>query len=794
MTTATSTNGSTNGKAAVLGNRARKPAILPVDRSAIHDGLHSFDRWLNWRFTWKEQRHKWDKPPINARTGGPGSSTDPATWSRFDEAIAAHRAGVDGIGIGFVLGGDDCGVHFSGIDLDDCRNPETGELSDVAKEIIATMDTYAEVSPSGTGIKLLCIGKLPDGARTKNRAGTVEIYGGGRYFTITGQQVDGTPKRVEQRQEQLDAVWQKYIGSEQQAKPKRVPPNLAERNGDTSAALDAMLRILPKDTESDGSNRLLAVCCRAVEHNLDDTAAVETIRRYEQRHPFPADWSDDDIVRRLRDAERKATRGEACGVSTIISNFRDVEVDDDGEKKTVAVPLSMSEIIESVKSHTNNWPRRIDNVLFVDDPQNGLDWFDRRTTAGLFGWLRRLGPVQWARGGNFVAQAELFAEIERTAPKYQAIELIPHEPAIDGIYYRGEVPPAGDGTHLHELLARFRPETTVDRDLIQAAMMTAFWGGLPGCRPVFVITSDDGRGVGKSKVAEVVGYLCGGFLDVSAGEDIGPLKTRLLTPDARTKRVALLDNVKTLRFSWAEWEAMITSPTISGRQLYVGEGQRPNLLTWFVTLNGVSLATDIAQRSVIIKVSRGKNDGPWWEQTRQYIDDHRREIIGDIIGALRGPVFPLTEFSRWATWEQHVLCRLPEPGEAQRVINERQGQANCEQDEAEIIEQHFAEQLHRLSYDPSTAQVRIPVAVAARWYGWAVGESTKTAAASKRLHQMADEKQIKRIAPDSSRTHGRCFIWTGENADVVGQPISNDLTTRIAQLMETQGQQGHLGR
>ncbi len=175
--------------------------------------------------------------------------------------------------------------------------------------------------------------------------------------------------------------------------------------------------------------------------------------------------------------------------------------------------------------------------------------------------------------------------------------------------------------------------------------MTAFWGGLPGCRPAFVVTSDDGRGVGKSKVPEVVGYLCGGYIDVSANDDIEVIKTRMLTPAARTKRIALLDNVKSLKLSWAELESMITSPTISGRQLYVGEGQRPNLLTWFITLNGVSLATDMAQRSVIIKVVKGKNDGPWWEETRRYIDDHRSEIIGDIIGALRAEPFPLKEFS-----------------------------------------------------------------------------------------------------------------------------------------------------
>ena len=464
-----------------------------------------------------------------------------------------------------------------------------------------------------------------------------------------------------------------------------------------------------------------------------------------------------------------------------IANYESRKIEDEnGKMKSVTVPRSMNEIIDLINQRMGDWPRRVDAMLFVDDPAYGLDYFDRRTTAALFGWLRRHNEVHWDRGGSFVGQAELFAEIERTTQRYEAIELLPHEPRIANVYYRGTAPEPGDGTHLRKLLDRFRPETTIDRDLIQAAMMTAFWGGLPGCRPAFVFTSDDGRGVGKTKVAETLGYLCNGFIDVSAGEDIETLKTRMLTPAARTKRIALLDNLKTLRLSWAELEALITCPVISGHQMYVGEGQRPNLLTWCLTLNGVSMATDMAQRSVIIKLVKGKNDGPWWEETLQYIDQHRNEIIGDIIGALRADPFPLAEFSRWATWEKEVLCRLPEPGEAQRLILERQGQANCEIDEAEIIEDHFAEQLSKLGYDANTAQVRIPVAIAARWYGWAVNEPTKTTSASKKLNQLAGEGQMKRIAPDSSRTHGRCFIWTGHAADVIGRPIANDLASRIA--------------
>ena len=331
-------------------------------------------------------------------------------------------------------------------------------------------------------------------------------------------------------------------------------------------------------------------------------------------------------------------------------------------------------------------------------PQHGLAYFDKRTTGGLFGWLRRYHKVQWAAGGDFVGQSELFAELERTATLYNAIELFPHEPPVEGVYYRHATPGPGDGSHLKWLLDRFRPETSVDRNLIQAAFLTAFWGGPAGRRPAFVITSDDGRGVGKSTVAEIVGHLCGGHLSFStAGEDITTMKTRLLTPGDREKRIALMDNVKTMRFSWAELESLITESVISGKQLYVGEGQRPNLLTWFITINGASMATDMAQRSVIIKIVKGENDGKWWESTCKFIDDHRQEIIADILTQLRTAAEPPAgfQFSRWATWEQYVLCRLPDPVEAQRLILERQGDSDCETDEAEIVEEYFADQLRQ---------------------------------------------------------------------------------------------------
>jgi hypothetical protein len=541
---------------------------------------------------------------------------------------------------------------------------------------------------------------------------------------------------------------------------------------------------------NDGSKRLFAACCRGVELNGPDAEIVATIRAHEAKRPFPRAWSDAEIIQRIRDAENIVERGS----EVVITNFKSVEVPastllsdgSDGEEggtETVTVPKSMGEIIDDISRHSGGWPRRIDNMLFVDDAEHGLSYFDRRTTAAAFGWLRRRFKVSWLKGGNYASQGEVFAELERTSQRYEAVEVLPHEPMVPGIYYRGNRPPAGDGRHLHWVVSRFRPATTVDGDLIKAAFITPLWGGAPGRRPAFVFTSDDGRGAGKTTVCEMIGRVYGGLIDVSAGEDIQQLKTRMLSPAARSLRIGFLDNIKTMRLSWAELEALLTAPVISGRQLFVGEAQRPNLLTWLLSLNGVSMATDMAQRSVIIKVVKGENEGDWHDKTCAYIDQHHNEIIGDIIGALQGERFELDHYSRWATWERDVLCRLPEPGEAQKLILERQGEANCELDEAEIIEQHFADQLSLHGYCANTAQVRIPVATAAYWFGKAIGEPVKTATASKRIHQMANEGQLKRLTPDKSRAHGRGFVWTGPEADIYSARIDNDLTSRIADYL-----------
>lgn len=156
-----------------------------------------------WRFVERAKpdgTKVWAKMPMTVE-GRAASSTDPNTWAHYDDVVdALIMGGFDGIGL--VLGSD-----VQGIDLDDCRDAE-GELTELAQEVLDRIDGYAEVSPSGTGIKIFSRTNL-DGSRAKKEAG-VELYREGRYFTVTGHAINGharLPEAVQDLGWFVERVW-----------------------------------------------------------------------------------------------------------------------------------------------------------------------------------------------------------------------------------------------------------------------------------------------------------------------------------------------------------------------------------------------------------------------------------------------------------------------------------------------------------------------------------------------------------------------------------------------------------
>jgi primase-polymerase (primpol)-like protein len=144
--------------------------------------------------------------PLNHCTGRRASSTDPQTWGTFQEAYSCYQTRkLDGIG--FMLGDG-----FAGVDWDDVVDPETGGLDDLASEDVAALDTYCEISPSGTGVKAVLQGTKPGGACTATRGGKkIEVNDHARYFALTGSKLPNSPASPEPRQRELADLYNRLF-------------------------------------------------------------------------------------------------------------------------------------------------------------------------------------------------------------------------------------------------------------------------------------------------------------------------------------------------------------------------------------------------------------------------------------------------------------------------------------------------------------------------------------------------------------------------------------------------------
>lgn len=191
-------------------------------------------QWVGWKYIVRSGGKR-TKCPISPTKGGKASSTDPKSWGVFENALEMLRLSPNIAGLGFVFAKED---PFAGIDLDSCRDPCTGVIKPWALAIIAQLASYTEVSPSGTGVKIIIRAKKNgDRCRTAYEDGAIEMYDRDRFFTITGQRLTDTPTDVEDRQAQFDLVHELVFGGAIAPKPAMSKaPVMA--SGDGRAPLD----------------------------------------------------------------------------------------------------------------------------------------------------------------------------------------------------------------------------------------------------------------------------------------------------------------------------------------------------------------------------------------------------------------------------------------------------------------------------------------------------------------------------------------------------------------------------
>lgn len=189
--------------------------------------LRALSQWVCWHH--EDRNGKATKPPISPKSNGKicyAKTNDPATWSDFDTAIAtAIRLKLAGIGL--ALAEND---GLTGLDLDHVFDPDTGELDPLAVEVLEQFaGTYAEISPSGTGLRIWCYGKAARSGKCSGAVKWLEVYThpSSRYLTVTGERY-GAATAITEQQVALDWLHRRFMEKDKDASTggERAAPSL----------------------------------------------------------------------------------------------------------------------------------------------------------------------------------------------------------------------------------------------------------------------------------------------------------------------------------------------------------------------------------------------------------------------------------------------------------------------------------------------------------------------------------------------------------------------------------------
>jgi len=318
--------------------RSPRPGRPARTFDAIPAELRDRDQWLVWK---REQRGaKVTKVPYRARRPDVrASATDPATWAPYSDAVrAARRPDVDGIGFVFTEGDP-----YVGVDFDACVRD--GVVDPAAQAEVTRLDSWTELSQSGTGLHVIARAVLVDGRHSGPASawgGKIELYDRGRFFALTGQLLAGAEQVIRERQAQIVSLRARLLPEDAPAAGSRlrlaVNPALTpvrhERRlvtvdqWDVAVALATHpgLSTLVERQGGDQSSRDFALACAAARDGLDVELIEQLVTHRRLLHGDPKGKASrpDYVPRTVARAIAAVTRRTA-GWSITTSRTRTTE-------------------------------------------------------------------------------------------------------------------------------------------------------------------------------------------------------------------------------------------------------------------------------------------------------------------------------------------------------------------------------------------------------------------------------------------------------------------------------------
>lgn len=275
-----------------------------IDFDKIPLQLRERPQWVLWKDI--ERDGQPTKVPFQVN-GKPAKTSDPNTWSTFALVRDTYFATGQDAGVGFVFADTD---HFCGIDLNGCRDPDTGIIAEWAASIIRDFGTYAEISPSQTGVKLFCIGVLPvrTGKNIKlpqfqneniDKVPGVEMYDHGRYFAVTGMRLDDNRAEPEERQPHVNALFNRYWPAVSVAPASEffAPQSIIDR------ARQYLQKCPPAISGQGGHKATFRTACLLVKgFVLDSDQALVLLQEWNQTCQPP--WTERELIHKIDGAKK----------------------------------------------------------------------------------------------------------------------------------------------------------------------------------------------------------------------------------------------------------------------------------------------------------------------------------------------------------------------------------------------------------------------------------------------------------------------------------------------------------
>jgi hypothetical protein len=174
------------------------------------------------------------------------------------------------------------------VDLDSCRDPNTGDVKPWALDIIKKLNTYTEVSPSGYGVHCYVLGGIPHNVNTRlnaetptraNKKAGIELFHVKGYVTLTGNTLPGYPRGVCLAQGALDELWNRY-GKKRPTTEGGGQVELLTA-GDVIAIMQRAANweeVEEKLKQEPNSERDMSLCCHVAFYTKDPGTIEEVLR------------------------------------------------------------------------------------------------------------------------------------------------------------------------------------------------------------------------------------------------------------------------------------------------------------------------------------------------------------------------------------------------------------------------------------------------------------------------------------------------------------------------------------